>query len=647
MKTNIEEFVILRLNEEIKIMYIFAINLLILQNIGVYKLPEVDDVDDFLKTLNNIRIKEFIRLKPVTDISYILNIVNNYNDALYNSYVQWLKEQSHDNENYFSSRITDFFYIIKINIPLYKELFYLVEFITVLISWLAYNNLARLSIKIFKQIMDIFISIYNYPKNEYVSEMQQTPKFITNNDSVIDEYEKSIIPQRVQDKIIIKQQNRLIDFIRINEVNIEVPTENVDSNTAQYIDLKQKGQEAARDFSTSQENKEPENEGPENEGPENEGPRNEGPENEGPINEEHEEEEHKSAGSEDDDSELEEDIPEIKESAKVSPEIKAKPRRGNPTVKRNPKKEKKVQKIIDNLYLKYGIIENKKPEGENEIKNYNIVYNELVKNYKEEKKNHRIYKPYYDAAEDINKLLYEEPQQARLPETQPESQPGPQPEIKADGFKKGKGFERRFDFPPNVRRFIANYGDFPILHISACRRPLMKYIDYSLNVLSLGSWSKRKKQFNYDNLFHTFLVFKLANNETYLIEKNEVINVEKYKAHKNDKCIFVPFNNKRITIRELLTNAYKKYGQQLIEYDPISANCQKFVQAVLSSSSLLTHDAIMFINQDVDNVLSGYPLQISRMVTKFANRFDTLIHGKAFKQQILNDSESDSEYEYY
>ena len=197
----------------------------------------------------------------------------------------------------------------------------------------------------------------------------------------------------------------------------------------------------------------------------------------------------------------------------------------------------------------------------------------------------------------------------------------------------GEGFLQRKNFPPSVRQFLFKHGHKQIIDIKACRMPIWKTIDYMLNILSLGSWSKNKKQMKYDSMFHTFLIIRFDFSSEWFIEKNEVIRVKPYKSTETDKCVYIR-PSKPITVNELLYVPFDKYGQKYIEYDPVSANCQKFVLNTLECAGLLNNEIVDFIYQDADKVLSGYPYIVSKIITRFANRYDTLRYGQALEDDL-------------
>jgi hypothetical protein len=204
----------------------------------------------------------------------------------------------------------------------------------------------------------------------------------------------------------------------------------------------------------------------------------------------------------------------------------------------------------------------------------------------------------------------------------------------ASGFNNdeyiGSGFInlRRNDYPPLVRKYIKILGDNKIRSIKACRRPIWTTINYVLDFMSLGSWSKKKKENNYDYMFHTFLIVKFDNSEReYLIEKNQVVYMKEYKLDLNDRFVNVKVNH-NVNFREFMYKPIGVYGQEILEYDPVYANCQKFVQKILHCSGLLSQEVVNFINQDVEKVLISYPYYISKVASMAANRLDTIIHGR-------------------
>lgn len=188
-------------------------------------------------------------------------------------------------------------------------------------------------------------------------------------------------------------------------------------------------------------------------------------------------------------------------------------------------------------------------------------------------------------------------------------------------FKKGK----RINFPPSVRRFIELEGNKQIGAIIVCRTPIWGVIDKALNLFSFGKWNKRKKQLHYDNLMHLYMAFEI-DGKMYRIEKNQVIVIYDYEQKEGTEC--VPIQHGPITLNDMLSKALIWEGYDLLYYDPIKLNCQKFIIALLKHNGMLTDELYTFINQDVDKILDGFAYRFSKKITDLAAYFDTIIHGR-------------------
>ena len=84
----------------------------------------------------------------------------------------------------------------------------------------------------------------------------------------------------------------------------------------------------------------------------------------------------------------------------------------------------------------------------------------------------------------------------------------------------------RREFPPAVRNLIKQYGDINITAVTVCRTPVIGIIQKLMNFLSFGLLKERLKKYNYDQLYHLYMVIKLSNGITLRLEKNHVINME-------------------------------------------------------------------------------------------------------------------------
>jgi hypothetical protein len=182
--------------------------------------------------------------------------------------------------------------------------------------------------------------------------------------------------------------------------------------------------------------------------------------------------------------------------------------------------------------------------------------------------------------------------------------------------------------PPQVRDFIASHGNDLIDIVYVCRKPIVPAIDKVLNLISLGTWSKGKKEMGYDEMFHLYFIIKLVapDRRTYSfkLEKNQVVT-----AYESDDIspvheIVKPRNT---TLRTFIENGEKYQGETFWLYNPSTNNCQVFVMSVLSGNGLSTVSLKTFVLQDATNILTGYAKSIGTTITDLASRADILLHG--------------------
>lgn len=207
-------------------------------------------------------------------------------------------------------------------------------------------------------------------------------------------------------------------------------------------------------------------------------------------------------------------------------------------------------------------------------------------------------------------------------------------------------FRGRNDYPPNIRMFLREFGAFPIQSIKVCRTPIQSAINIALNLLSLGEFDKKKKELNYDQLYHLFLSLTILDPKSQVqslvkCEKNEVINIG-FSSDTGDQNLQVPFSQS-ISLQQFLDNGKNfqtsgqlgaKFSKDYFSYDPANNNCQIFIMTLLKANNLMTPEIEQFVFQDAQNLLTGTTRTIASAVTTLGNRFNILIHGAARKYQM-------------
>jgi hypothetical protein len=174
--------------------------------------------------------------------------------------------------------------------------------------------------------------------------------------------------------------------------------------------------------------------------------------------------------------------------------------------------------------------------------------------------------------------------------------------------KVGNVFKPRLDSYNNTtRKTLEEYGNLPIKSLTICRTPIMKILDTVINFLSLNKFSKLKKKYGFDELFHLQLVANIGN-KNIVIEKNEVINVNtSFKNDSKTQTYQIPLN-KEFTINEMLEKARNNVGDNLyFSYDAFKNNCQNFIKYCLEAENLYSTQAGDFLFQDIEELAKEMP----------------------------------------
>lgn len=197
-------------------------------------------------------------------------------------------------------------------------------------------------------------------------------------------------------------------------------------------------------------------------------------------------------------------------------------------------------------------------------------------------------------------------------------------------FKKALSGPREIA-PPEVRDFIQYLGDFQIVGINVCRKPIWKNIELAANLVTLGSFNKRKNELGYDKMFHLYLLVKLQKGseiKQILIEKNEVANIQYVDRSIDSDCKVVPVNvSKGLNLKQFIENGEKYQGNSFWVYNVADNNCQVFVTTLLIANNLGDKSIYDFIKQNVQDLVVGPLSKISNFITNTAAKFHILRYG--------------------
>ncbi len=183
---------------------------------------------------------------------------------------------------------------------------------------------------------------------------------------------------------------------------------------------------------------------------------------------------------------------------------------------------------------------------------------------------------------------------------------------------------------PAVRKFLQENGSKRIISMNVCREPIYKSIDRILNWISAGTYQKNKDRLSYDDTFHLFIVCKLEDSRTVLMEKNHVVNVQWVNFDKRGECLPVALpKDKGLTLKAFFDNGESFQGKGFWNYNPANNNCQVFVLNMLRGSNLVRAGLEEFIKQCGECILTGKTRSIAEALTDIAGRADILLHGNS------------------
>jgi hypothetical protein len=178
------------------------------------------------------------------------------------------------------------------------------------------------------------------------------------------------------------------------------------------------------------------------------------------------------------------------------------------------------------------------------------------------------------------------------------------------GISKVKSiFSPRLDgFNNTSSATLKQYGDVPVEDILIYRTPIPNMLNTIINAVSFGKWNELLKQYGFDKLYHLALVFRLANNKTIIIEKNEAINIsDKYRTQKTTDVFKVNGYTGGKTVYDLINGTRAAIGddKKFFGYDAFNNNCQFFIKYILEFAGLYGEAEKAFLFQDLSKVAEG------------------------------------------
>jgi hypothetical protein len=192
-------------------------------------------------------------------------------------------------------------------------------------------------------------------------------------------------------------------------------------------------------------------------------------------------------------------------------------------------------------------------------------------------------------------------------------------------------FEKRLDYPPKVRKILAQYGNDIIASIEIGRTPVPSLLTNALNIISFGEFQKKFGAMPYDKLFHLFMIIRTTKGERVMLEKNEVINSAlRYRIPPNTELKKADGIHQNVSINDFLLKGLQRQGKEkFFTYSASHNNCQDFIVNLLQAN-YIGGDIISFVKQNTKELFEGLPRlrQIANTVTDAAAIGDRVIQGR-------------------
>ncbi len=207
-----------------------------------------------------------------------------------------------------------------------------------------------------------------------------------------------------------------------------------------------------------------------------------------------------------------------------------------------------------------------------------------------------------------------------------------------EAAKRTVGFFTGRDGPgPQMRKVLEEDGNIKINEAWVSRKPVFAKLEALATLVSNSEYDRAKEELNYDKMFHLSLVVHLENDKYFKIEKNEEVEISQdggppQNKGEHEKVMPVPgISNQDLTMNDLINRGEQAAGKSdFWSYDPVTNNCQVFVQTLLKASGLLTSQLNNFIIQNVAAVFKTLPSWSQTIVNNLPNfkkRLNILFRG--------------------
>ena len=155
--------------------------------------------------------------------------------------------------------------------------------------------------------------------------------------------------------------------------------------------------------------------------------------------------------------------------------------------------------------------------------------------------------------------------------------------------------------PKELKNFMKLKGKMKMKKFEICKAPINEVYGKITNFLSGGKLAESQKKFNYDSIFHLYLIITFENGEKFSVEKTQVVFVSNFEEDREGEKRITEVNSNK-TFTEVIEDLELNMGDNLYRYDATKYNCQNFLMNFVNNVGIKQFDD--FIYQNVDGVFS-------------------------------------------
>ena len=172
---------------------------------------------------------------------------------------------------------------------------------------------------------------------------------------------------------------------------------------------------------------------------------------------------------------------------------------------------------------------------------------------------------------------------------------------------------------------LLKHGHKRVTGFEVRRRPLASPISKLIDLVTKGKAKTKLKAQGFDDFYHLWGNITLDDGTKLMTEKNQTLHIKEAHATDGIKSPFPVDVSQGKTLKEMFEAAEANIGKEnFYRYDPLDANCQRFITGLLSSTGMDNPRTRAWTNQNIREALSAdtgdtWYTSLGKRVTDFAS----------------------------